>query len=288
MLKNIGFLGLGTVGRHMAANLLKGDYDLTVYDSEPNVVAELVKLGAASAATPKEAAKGKDVVIQIRPEKERLLPDIYGADGIFAGIDPGTILVDMGTHSLESTIEMAEEAEKHRVMFLDAPVWGTKEHAANGLLTILAGGDLSVIGRCRELFSFFGLNVIPVGNIGDGTKMKLIVNLVQGELMVALAEGLVFGEKLGFNADRILEVLDSGGVASPLFHSKGRTIARGDFSRNLALKYVFEQLQLVMEKAEKVKLALPAAETACKLYEQGVKDGRGEEDFSAVVKVLRK
>lgn len=288
MLSKIGFLGLGTVGRHMAANLLKGNYNLTVYDSEPTVIAELAKLGAATAATPREAAKGKDIVIQIRPEKERLRPDIYGPDGVFAGIDPGTILVDMGTHSLESTLEMAEEAVKHRVMFLDAPVWGTKEHAANGLLTILAGGDPSLVGRCRELFSYFGLNIIPVGNVGDGTRMKLVVNLVQGELMVALAEGLVLGEKLGFNADKILEVLDSGGVASPLFHSKGRTIARGDFSRNLALKYVFEQLQLVIEKAEMVKVTLPAAETACKLYEQGVKDGRGEEDFSAVVKVIRK
>ena len=127
-----------------------------------------------------------------------------------------------------------------------------------------------------------------MGEIGDATRMKFVVNLVQGELMVALAEGLVLGEKLGFNADKILEVLDSGGVASPLFHSKGRTISRGDFSRNLALKYVYEQLQLVMEKAEKKKIKLPAVETACRLYEQGVKDGRGEEDFSAVVKVLRK
>jgi 3-hydroxyisobutyrate dehydrogenase len=288
MLKNIGFLGLGTVGRHMAANLLKGNYSLAVYDSESDMIGELVKLGAVAAGTPREVSKGKDVVILIRPEKERLRPDIYGPDGLFAGIDPGTILVDMGTHSLESTREIADEAEKHRVMFLDAPVWGTKEHAANGLLTILAGGDLSVIGRCRELFSYFGLNVIPVGGVGDATKMKFIVNLVQGELMVALAEGLVLGEKLGFNADKILEVLDSGGVASPLFHSKGRTISRGDFSRNLALKYVFEQLQLVMEKAEQEGIKLPAAETACRLYEQGVKDGRGEEDFSAVVKVLRK
>lgn len=288
MLKNIGFLGLGTVGRHMAANLLKGNYDLTVYDSEPGVVAELVKLGASGATCSREAAKGKDVVIQIRPEKERLRPDIYGPDGVFAGIDPGTILVDMGTHSLESTLEMADEAVQRRVMFLDAPVWGTKEHAANGLLTILAGGDPSLVGRCRELFSFFGLNVIHVGNVGDATRMKFIVNLVQGELMVALAEALVFGEKMGFNADKILEVLDSGGVASPLFHSKGRSISRGDFSRNLALKYVFEQLQLVMETAAKIKVELPAAETASKIYEQGVTDGRGEEDFSAIVKVLRK
>jgi len=288
MLTNIGFLGLGTVGRHMAANLLKGNYSLTVYDSDPAVVEELVKLGAAAAATPREVAKGKDLVIQIRPEKERLRPDIYGPDGIFAGIDPGTILIDMGTHSLESTLEMADEAVKNRVLFLDAPVWGTKEHAANGLLTILAGGDPSLIGRCRELFSYFGLNVIHVGNIGDATRMKFIVNLVQGELMVALAEAVVFGEKLGFNADKILEVLDSGGVASPLFHSKGRSIARGDFSRNLALKYVFEQMQLVMEKAANINIQLPAVETAARLYEQGVKDGRGEEDFSAVVKVLRK
>jgi len=288
MLKNIGFLGLGTVGRHMAANLTKGHYRLTVYDSDPDVVNELVKLGAVGASTPKDAAKGNDLVILIRPEKERLRPDIYGPDGIFAGIDAGTILVDMGTHSLESTLEMADEATKHRVMFLDAPVWGTKEHAANGLLTILTGGDQSLVGRCRELFSYFGLNIIHVGGVGDATKMKFVVNLVQAELMQALAEGLVFGEKMGFNPDKILEVLDSGGVASPLFHSKGRSIARGDFTRNLALVYVHEHLQLVMEAAKKLDLDLPAAEVACKTYEQGVKDGRGEEDYSAVIKVLRK
>ena len=288
MLKNVGFLGLGTVGRHMAAHLLKGIYDVIVYDSDPAVVAELAAQGAKGAASPKEAARGKDVVIVIRPEKERLRPDIYGPDGIFAGIDPGTILVDMGTHSLDSTLEMAQHAESQRVMFLDAPVWGTKEHAANGLLTILAGGDPSLVGRCRELFSFFGLNIIHVGNVGDATKMKFVVNLVQAELMQALAEAVIFGEKLGFNADKILEVLDSGGVASPLFHSTGRSIARGDFSRNLALKYVHEQLELVLEKAAKLNLSLPGAETACRTYEQGVKDGRGEEDFSAVVKVLRK
>lgn len=288
MLRKIGFLGLGTVGRHMAANLMKGNYDLTVYDSDASVVAEVAAKGAAGAATPREAAKGKDVVIYIRPEKERLRPDIYGPDGIFAGIDPGTILVDMGTHSLESTMEMADEAAKHRVMFLDAPVWGTKEHAANGLLTILAGGDPSLVGRCRELFSYFGLNIIQVGGVGDATLMKFVVNLVQAEMMEALAESIVFGEKLGFSVDKILEVLDSGGVASPLFHSKGRSIARGDFTRNLALKYVHEQLELVLEKADSLGLDLPGARVACSVYEQGDKDGRGEEDFSSVVKVLRK
>jgi 3-hydroxyisobutyrate dehydrogenase/2-hydroxy-3-oxopropionate reductase len=106
--------------------------------------------------------------------------------------------------------------------------------------------------------------------------------------MQALGESIVFGEKLGFSVDKILEVLDSGGVSSPLFHSKGRTIARGDFTRNLALKYVHEQLKLVMETANSVNLDLPAAEVVCKSYEQAVKDGRGEEDFSAIVKVLRK
>src|ERR1035438_10480487 len=109
MFKNVGFLGLGTVGKHMAANLIKGNYNLTVYDSDPSAVAELVKMGAYGSANPKEAAKGKDLIIQILPEKERLRQDIYGHEGVFAGIDPGTILVDMGTHSLESTLEMADE-----------------------------------------------------------------------------------------------------------------------------------------------------------------------------------
>jgi len=288
MLKKVGFLGLGTVGKYMAINLLKADYDLTVYDSNKSVAAELVNLGAKFASSTKEAVKGKDIVLHIRPEKERLKPDIYGPDGVFAGIDPGTILVDMGTHSLESTLEIAEEAAKHRVFFLDAPVWGTKEHAANGLLTILTGGDSALVGRCRELFSNFGLNIIHVGAVGDATRMKFIVNLVQAELIQALSEGLVFGEKMGFSVDKILEVLDSGGVASPLFHSKGRTMARGDFTRNLALKYVHEQLELVLDQAKKLELDLPGVACACRLYEQADKDGRGEEDFSAVIKVLRR
>jgi 3-hydroxyisobutyrate dehydrogenase-like beta-hydroxyacid dehydrogenase len=288
MLKNIGFLGLGTVGKHMATNLLKGNYKLTIYDSDPTVVAELVKLGANRAGSPREAVKGTDAVIHIRPEKERLRLDIYGPDGIFAGIDPGTILIDMGTHSLESTIEIAEEAAKHRVRFLDAPVWGTKEHAANGLLTILVGGDQTLLASCRELFSFFGLSIIHVGGIGDGTRMKFVVNLVQAQLMEALAESIVFGEKLGFSIEKILEVFDSGGVASPLFHANGRTISRGDFTRNLALKYVHEHLELVLEQAKKLGLDLPAGKVVCQNYAQAVADGRGEEDFSAVVKVLRK
>ena len=288
MLKNVGFLGLGTVGRHMATNLLKGNFQLTVYDSDPAIVAELVNLGAKGAGSPRAAAKGNDVVIHIRPEKERLRPDIFGPDGIFAGIDPGTILVDMGTHSLESTLEIAEEAARRRVMFLDAPVWGTKQHAANGLLTILVGGDQSLLARCRECFAYFGLSIIHVGGVGDGTRMKYVVNLVQAQLMEALAESIVFGEKLGFTIDKILEVFDSGGVASPLFHANGRTIARGDFTRNLALKYVHDHLELVLEQAQQVGLDLPAAKVVRQNYAQGVSDGRGEEDFSALIKVLRK
>jgi len=288
MLKKIGFVGLGTVGKHMAANLMKGNYRLTVYDGHPDAVSELVKLGAEAAATPMQAAKGQDMVIVILPESDDLKPTLFADKGVLQGIDPGTILVDMGTHSLETTLKLAEEAVARRAMFLEAPVWGTKEHAANGLLTILAGGDPSLLGRCREAFSFFGLNIIHIGKVGDATRMKFIVNLVQAELMQALAEGIVFGDKMGFSAEKILEVLDSGGVASPLFHSKGRSIARGDFTRNLALKYVHEQMLLVMEAANKLNLKLPAAEVVSKVYEQAVKDGRGEEDFSAVVKVLWK
>jgi 3-hydroxyisobutyrate dehydrogenase-like beta-hydroxyacid dehydrogenase len=288
MIREIGFIGLGTVGRHMAANLTKGNYLLTVYDRSHAAVAELERQGARVAKSPLEAAKGKDLVIVVLPEKEELEAALTGDQGFMQGIDPGTILVDMGTHSLQATLELAEEAAQRRVMFLDAPVWGTKEHAANGLLTILAGGDPALVSRCREAFSFFGLNIIHVGGVGDATRMKFVVNLVQAELMEALAEGLVLGEKLGFAADKILEVLESGGVASPLFNAKGRSIARGDFSRNLALKYVHEGLLLVQEAADKAGLKLPAAEAVRGVFAQAVKDGRGEEDFSAVVKVLRR
>jgi 3-hydroxyisobutyrate dehydrogenase len=286
MIKEIGFIGLGTVGRHMAANLLKGNYRLTVYDRQQKDVADLVKAGAHAAQSPEETARGRDLVIVVLPEKEEREAALTGERGFLPGLLPGTILVDMGTHSVETTLALAEEAAKRRVLFLDAPVWGTKEHAANGLMTILAGGDPALIGRCREAFSYFGLNIIHVGTIGDATRMKLVVNLVQAQLMQALAEGLVFGEKLGLKGEKLLEVLESGGVASPLFNAKGRAIARGDFSRNLALKYVHEGLEIVAETAAQARLKLPAAEAVRKVFAQAVADGRGEEDFSAVVKVL--
>jgi len=285
MLKKIGFVGLGTVGVHMAANLAKSDYHLTVFDEDAQAVAELAKLGISVGASAAATAKGQDMVIVIVPESEFL---VFGAGGVLEGIDPGTILVDMGTHCIETIERMAQEAVKRRLMFLEAPVWGSKEHAANGLLTILAGGDESLLGRCREPFSYFGLNIIHVGKVGDATRMKLIVNMLQAEMMLSLSEGLIFGQKMGFKADKILEVLDSGGVASPLFHSKGRSIARGDFSRNLALKYVHAQLERVLETAAQLQLELPAAKTVCAMYAQAVEDGRGEEDFSAIAKLLRK
>lgn len=288
MIKKIGFIGLGTVGRHMAANLVKGHFQLTVFDNHPGEAADLEKHGAKIAPTPRDAARGQDLVIVILPEKEEMEAALSDGDGFLAGLEPGTLLVDMGTHSVEATLRLEEEAAKRRVMFLEAPVWGTKEHAASGLLTILIGGDTALLSRCREAFSLFGLNIIHVGKVGDATRMKLVVNLMQAELMQALAEGLVFGEKLGFSADKILEVLESGGVASPLFNSKGRAIARGDFSRNLALKYVYEGLLLVRDAAEKANVKLPAAEAVRRTYEQAMQDGRGEEDFSAVVKVLWK
>jgi 3-hydroxyisobutyrate dehydrogenase-like beta-hydroxyacid dehydrogenase len=272
----------------MAANLTKGSYELTVYDSDQQAVAEVTALGALAASSAAEAAKGRDLVIAIVPEGDELGGLFFGEKGILAGIDAGTIFADMGSHSLETTMKMADETAKLKVQYLDAPVWGSKDHAANGLMTIIVGGDPSLAGKCREPFSFFGLNTIHVGQIGDATKMKFIVNLVQAELVQVLAEGLVFGERMGFDADKILEVLDTRGVASPLFHLKGRAMARNEFSRSLALKYVHEQLHMVMAAARLMGLNLPAAEAATKVYEQAVEAGWGEEDFSAVIKVLRK
>ncbi|MBE0501535.1 MAG: NAD(P)-dependent oxidoreductase [Desulfuromonadales bacterium] len=287
MIKKVGFVGLGTVGRHMAINLMKGDYDLTVFDNNAENVSELAKLGATAAASAIDATRGKDLVIAILAEREELKATLSTETGFLDGLDPGTILVDMGTHSLETTLELAEKAANQGIMFLEAPVWGSKEHAANGLLTILTGGDLTVLGRCRELFSYISLNLIHLGEVGSATRMKFVVTLFQAHLMEGLSEALVFGDKLGFSVDRILEVFDSGGLASPLVHSKGRTISRGNFTRNLALKYVFEELQTVKDVADRENLQLPGNDAVVKVYAQAIKDGRGEEDYSAVIKVLR-
>jgi 3-hydroxyisobutyrate dehydrogenase/2-hydroxy-3-oxopropionate reductase len=122
MLRKIGFIGLGTVGRHMASNLTKGSYELTVYDSDQAAVAEVVAHGATSAASAAEAARGRDLVIAIVPEGDELGGLFFGEKGILAGIDPGTIFADMGSHSLETTLKMSDETAKKKVLYLNAPV----------------------------------------------------------------------------------------------------------------------------------------------------------------------
>lgn len=282
--RNIGFVGLGTVGKHMAANLLRCGHRLTVFDGQQPEVEELVRDGAKRAESPEETAKGRDLVIVVLPEQEgeKII------SGIFAGIEPDTILIDMGTHSMRATEKLARAAEKQQIPFLEAPVWGSKENAANGMLTILVGGDKEHLARCREALSCMGINIIPVGEVGDATRLKMVVDLMQAELMQALAEGVTLGEKLGFSVEKILEVLDSGGLASPLFHTKGRSLGRGDFSRNLALKYVRDELKLADETASQEALDLPAAKRVLEVFDRAVESGYGEEDFSAVVKLLRK
>lgn len=288
MIKEVGFIGLGTVGKFMAINVLKGNYNLTVFDDNKEAVDALVAKGAKAASSAIEAAKGKDLVMSVLPDEDSLRAALTTEDGLFAGITPGTIICDFATHALSVTTDMAQEAARHKLLFLDAPVWGTKEKAAHGLLTILVGGDNSVVGRCREVLSLVGLNILHVGDVGDGTKMKFVVTLMQGHMMEALSESLVLGDRLGFSSDQILEVLDAGGVASPLLHKKGRSMARGDFRRNLALKYVYEGLRKVKNAADITGTDLPGLDATLGVYEDAVEAGRGEEDFSAIIKVLRK
>jgi len=287
MIKKIGFIGLGTVGKSMAQNLLKGDYDLTVHDNKTEAVEELVAQGARGAKTPLEAAQGKDMVITVLPHEDELKQALSSEGGFLSGIEQGTILCDMGTHCLEMTQDVAKVAKKRGIQFLDAPVWGTREHAAHGLLTILVGGDKAVVSRCREVLSHVGLNIMHVGEIGDATRMKFVVTLMQSHLMEALAESLVLGERLGFSNDQIMEVLDAGGVASPLLHKKGRSVARGNFRRNLALKYVYEGLRDVKEAAGITRTNLPGMDAVIDVYKEAMEQGLGEEDFSAVIKVLQ-
>jgi 3-hydroxyisobutyrate dehydrogenase-like beta-hydroxyacid dehydrogenase len=288
MIKKIGFIGLGTVGKSMAQNLLKGDYDLTVFDNKKEAVEKLTEQGARAAESPLEAAEGKDIVITVLPYEDELKQTLSSEGGFLSGCKPGAILCAMGTHCLDMTQDVAREAKARGIDFLDAPVWGTSEHAAHGLLTVLIGGDKGVVSRCREVLSHVALNIMHVGEIGDGTRMRFVVTLMQSHLMAALAESLVLGERLGFNNDQIMEVLDAGGVVSPMLHKKGRSVARGNFQRNLALKYVYEGLLDAKEAAGVARTNLPGLDAVIDVYKKAMEQGLGEEDFSAVIKVLQK
>ncbi|MFU1796284.1 NAD(P)-dependent oxidoreductase [Paenibacillus azoreducens] len=283
-MKKIGFIGLGTMGAPMAANLLQKGYDVTVYNRTAAKCEPLVAAGATAAATPREAASGRDVVITMVSNDDSIREVFYGEDGILKSLEADMTVIDSSTISPGLVKELAVSIRERGARFLDAPVTGSKPAAIDGTLVFMVGGEASVLEGVSDIFDTLGKKVIHMGQNGSGSVAKLAHNTMVGINNLALAEGFAIAAKSGIPADNFLELVQLGSAGSKAAELKGRKIIEADFSNQFSLALMLKDLKLASSLTDGSGIPSPMLNLAKSLFQTGETQGYGDEDLSAVVK----
>ncbi len=280
----VGFIGLGRMGMPMSRRLLEAGFHLTVHNRSRPKVDELAAAGAVGASSAAEVARASDVVLTCLPDVPTVEEVFLGKDGIVSVAGPGQVLVDHSTVGPSTSRAIAEAAEARGASFLDAPISGGVERAAEGTLTIMAGGAPDAFETALPVFRAYGGNVRRVGGAGSGSVFKLINQLLVSVHSLAAAEAMLLGGQAGVDLDALQEVLATSWGASFMLSRNGPVIARRDFEDARApLRLFVKDLGLAQEYARALNASSPLGERTLQVVERAMSDGLGELDVSSLV-----
>jgi 3-hydroxyisobutyrate dehydrogenase len=284
---HVALLGLGLMGSGMARRLLGAGYPLSVYNRTSSKARPLVADGARLATSPRDAADNADVVIAMLADDAASRALWLGEDGALAGVRSGAIIVESSTVSPAWIAELAAAAQRNGVDVLDAPVTGSKSHAAAGELTFLVGGSDTALERTRPVLAVMSKSIVHVGPTGSGAILKLINNFMCGVQAASLAEALVWIERSGLNRDVAVQVLSNGAPGSPLVKTVSARMMARDYTPNFHLSLMRKDLAYASEEASRNGVRLSSAQTALEAFTRAMDAGHGLADFSSVIEALR-
>ena len=284
--KRIGLIGLGIMGKPMARNLLKAGYPLTVYSRGRSAVDALLADGAAGAGSSQEVAERSDVVITMVTDTPDVRQVILGEHSVLTGMQVGGIIIDMSTISPSVTREIAEVVKAKGVHFLDAPVSGGEGGAIAGTLSIMVGGEAEVFTTCLPIFQAMGKNIIHVGGTGTGQLTKLCNQIAVAVTNLAMSEALVFAARAGVDLEKMHQAISGGAAGSWQLSNLAPRIFQRDFAPGFMVKLQQKDLRLVLQEADRLRLALPATSLVHSLFNALETMGAGDEGTQALVKVL--
>jgi 3-hydroxyisobutyrate dehydrogenase len=272
----------------MAGRLLSAGFPVSVYNRSREKSEQFAKAGALVAGSPREAVARAEIVISMVADDAASRAVWLGETGALAGVSSGSILIESSTLSVNWVKELAGLAAQRECELLDAPVTGTKPHAASGELFFMVGGSSSALGRAREVLSVLGREVVHLGPTGSGALVKLINNVVCGVQAASFAEALALVNVSGLDRDKCISVLSNSALASPLIKRMLACRAANDFTPSFPLKLMAKDIGYAMNEAAKCGLPLQTAGPALEVFKHAVDQGLGDQDFSAVVKSVRK
>jgi len=283
----VAVLGLGIMGAGMANSLLRAGFPVNVYNRDTAKSAPFASTGARIATSPRDAASDADVVISMVADDRASKAVWMGDQGALAGVKKGALLIESSTLSVAWVEELSKAAQSAGAELIDAPVTGSRDHAAAGQLFFLIGGTADAFERAKPVLSVMSRGLAHLGPTGSGALVKLINNFVCGVQAAALAEGLRLIESSNLDRDKTLEVLYNGAPGSPLVKTLGPRMAARDFQPFFFLKLMDKDLTYAKSEAARRGITLETATAALSLFDRAIADGHGDKDFTAIVESVR-
>ncbi|HXP41241.1 MAG TPA: NAD(P)-dependent oxidoreductase [Candidatus Acidoferrales bacterium] len=281
---NVAILGLGIMGSGMAQRLLSANFPLTVYNRNRAKSIPFAANGAFVAESPREAASHAQIILSMVADDVASRQVWLGAEGALAGVSPSSVLIESSTLSLGWIKELETAAAELGCEFLDAPVTGTKPHAASGELLFLVGGSRDALDAARPVFSVLGRDAIHLGPSGSGALMKLVNNFVCGVQAASFAEALSLIDAGGLDRDKAVSILTGGAPGSGIVKRVADRVAANDFTPNFGLRWMAKDLAYAIGTASARGIPLRTAAAALSIFREAIAEGHGDEDFSAVAK----
>jgi 2-hydroxy-3-oxopropionate reductase len=286
MIKKIGFIGLGIMGRPMAGNLIAAGYQLVVHDINREAVQELVAKGAEEALSPKEASESADAIVTILPDDDTVEQVATGKEGVLEGMSEGAILVDMSTISPTTAKRIAERLEANGMEMLDAPVSGGEVGAIEGSLSIMVGGKQEIFDRVLPVLQKMGKNINYVGDHGAGQVAKASNQIIVALTIEAVAEALIFAKKSGVDPVKVRDALLGGFAHSRVLELHGRRMLERNFEPGGKVRLHKKDTGIAMSIAKELGMYLPGTSLVSQLWNAVAAQGGLDWDHSSMVKVL--
>ena len=286
MIKEIGFIGLGIMGKPMAGNLIAAGYQLVVHDINREAVKELVAKGAEEALSPREASESADAIVTILPDDDTVEEVATGKEGVLEGMSEGAILVERSTISPTTAKRIAERLEASGMEMLDAPVSGGEVGAIEGSLSIMVGGKKEIFDRVLPVLQKMGKNINYVGDHGAGQVAKASNQIIVALTIEAVAEALIFAKKSGVDPDKVRDALLGGFAHSRVLELHGRRMLERNFEPGGKVRLHKKDTGIAMSIAKELGMYLPGTSLVSQLWNAVAAQGGLDWDHSSLVKVL--
>jgi 3-hydroxyisobutyrate dehydrogenase len=281
------FIGLGTMGCPMAENIIKAGHELVVHNRTTEKEEILCAFGAQRVPTPRQAAENAEVIITCVSDTPDVEEVILGDDGVIHGAKEGSVVADMSTISPEVTRRIAKELAAKGVGMIDAPVSGGSEGAQKGTLSIMVGGDAKDVEKVLPVLESMGSSIVHVGDIGAGQLTKAVNQTIIAGTYLGVAEGIALALKAGLDAEKVVEAIKGGAAGSWALNNRSGNMINNEYPLGFRVRLHHKDLGIALQAARELGVTLPAAALVDQMETGLIANGYGDEDVSAVARVIR-